>query len=105
MGFFSIFYWLKDHPNRSLKIITKFQFITKKYEYAIDIVTESGLITELKINLLYFKQIDDDQITGTKITLNCLEDPLNTYNVVKMFNQLLKLRYYKKGLLNLVCLS
>ncbi len=99
MGFFSIFYWLQNHPKRFLSIITRFEFLSKKYEYSLNIFTKSGLITELEIEMLYFKEVSLDTVTGTKIILDFNKDPLEQTYVSGMYNQLLKLRYYNKGLL------
>jgi hypothetical protein len=90
MGFFSILYWLVDHPKRTLDIESYHQ----NSLFTCQLKEQEG---ELKFTLQYGET--NVQSTGTVITLNCEEDHFTPHNVEMFEFHLKRLTHISSDLL------
>lgn len=90
MGFFSILYWLVDHPLRFLEI--------ESYHEGAKL---SCVIRQRGSELGFSFTIEDmDVVTdGTYVSLNCERDPFTNHNVQEFKKQLGKLKYIVSDLI------
>lgn len=90
MGFFSILYWLVDHPDRELMITSYYKEGGNNYNFICRIVEYEG---ELQFNLNFSKSNVYD--TGVNITLYTGDDNFTNNEVKEFGDQLNKLKFVK----------
>lgn len=90
LGFFSILYWLIDHPKRKL-VITSFYKVPSRDVYC----TFRSTIQEVNGVLAFFLEFPESNITmtGVHMYLDTTSDPLPSTVVTNMVTQLEKLHY------------
>jgi hypothetical protein len=87
MGFFSILYWLVNHPKRMLTIVSYYSHKEKHIKFVCQIVFNESFQFRLDSHETNVHR------TGSYIELNCKDDPFTDDNIIEFEKQLSKLRF------------